>query len=83
GAILLGALASVYGKEAGGSDTAVWLASSKDKANTAPSGIGSPSIAHQTIEALRQAGLLDDVVTTRAGLVRYPMNLDAENHDTV
>lgn len=30
GVILLGALASVYGKEDGGVDTAVWLAGSKD-----------------------------------------------------
>jgi hypothetical protein len=38
GAILLGALASVYGKEDGGSDTAVWLARGKDKANASPLG---------------------------------------------
>ena len=29
GSILLGALASVYGKESSGADTAVWLASGK------------------------------------------------------
>lgn len=82
GLVLLGALASVYGKEDGGSDTAVWLSGRKDKANASPLDSGSSSIAHQTIGALRGAGLLDDVVTTRAGLVRYPANLDAETKKT-
>lgn len=31
GAILLGALTSVYGKEEGGMDTAVWVGESKEK----------------------------------------------------
>jgi hypothetical protein len=77
GAILLGALASVYGKEDGRSDTAVWLAGDRDKAQN-QLGLGSPSIAHQTIEALREVGLLDDIITTKEGLVVYPAEMDVE-----
>lgn len=68
GAILLGALASVYGKEDGGVDTAVWLVGSKDDVTQLQT-----SIAHHTIEALRQAGLLDDIIVTKEGLVVYPV----------
>jgi hypothetical protein len=76
GAILLGALASVYGKEDGGSDTAVWLAG--DKGRERPHlDLGSPSIAHQTIEALREMGLLDDIITTKEGLVVYPAEMNS------
>lgn len=72
-AILLGALASVYGKEDGGMDTAVWLSKSKnDQAQL------QISVAHQTIEALRQLGLLDAVIETKEGLVQYPRWVDAE-----
>ena len=68
GAILLGALASVYGKEDGGADTAVWLAGSKETSHPwLPN-----SIAHETIEALREAGILDDIIKTKEGLVMYP-----------
>jgi hypothetical protein len=77
GVILLGALASVYGKEAGGTDTAVWLASGKAKTSQAQPGIGQFSIAHETIEALRQFGLLDDIFVTKEGLVVYPSEMDA------
>jgi hypothetical protein len=78
GAILLGALASVYGKEDGGADTAVWLAGSKDEISQFPSGIERTSIAHQTIEALREIRLLDDIMMTQEGIVVYPAGLDAE-----
>jgi hypothetical protein len=71
GAILLGALASVYGKEEGGSDTAVWLVGNKEAA-------GNGSIAHQTILALREIGVLDDLIVTEAGLIAYPAGMDAE-----
>jgi hypothetical protein len=73
GAILLGALASVYGKEDGGADTVVWLAGNKDNPLQAQS-----SIAHQTIEVLRDFALLDDIIVTKAGLVVYPTKLTAE-----
>ena len=71
GAILLGALASVYGKEDGRADTAVWLAGSKDEDGQFQPGMEQPSIASQTIEALREIGLLDDIIATKEGLVVY------------
>jgi hypothetical protein len=72
GAILLGALASVYGKEDGGSDTAVWLAGSKEEINQSQPGIRQISIARETIVALREIGMLDDIILTNDGLVAYP-----------
>lgn len=66
GGILLGALANVYGKEDGGVDTAVWLGESKEDLIEIPT-----SIAHQTIEALREAKLLDEMIMTKEGLVVY------------
>ena len=74
GAILLGALASVYEKEDGGSDTAVWLARGKGEINQP--GIDQNSIAHQTIKALRDLGLLDDIISTKEGVVVYPTLLN-------
>ncbi|MBX3059862.1 MAG: hypothetical protein KF770_25700 [Anaerolineae bacterium] len=87
GAILLGALASVYGKEEGGSDTArpersdgaVWLAGDKDKSSISRTGIGEASIAHETIVALQEIGLLDELVLTKEGLIVYPAVLDSEH----
>lgn len=70
GAILLGALASVYGKEDGEADTAVWLGESKDGLTQLQT-----SIAHHTINALREADLLDDIIMTKEGLVVYPAEL--------
>jgi len=72
GAILLGALASVYGKEEGGMDTAVWLAGGKGEADQPLPGMGPTSIAHETIEALREIGVLNDILPTKEGLVVYP-----------
>lgn len=77
GAILLGALASVYGKEDGGADTAVWLAGGKDNLGQGQPGIGQFLIAHQTIESLREAGLLDDIMMTSAGLIVYPAKFES------
>ncbi|MCB9005773.1 MAG: hypothetical protein H6656_00035 [Ardenticatenaceae bacterium] len=77
GSILLGALASVYGKEDGGADTAVWLAGSKEDADQFQPGIGHSSIAHKTIEALRETGILDNIIQTKEGLVIYPAALDS------
>jgi hypothetical protein len=78
GTILLGALASIYGKEDGGSDTAVWLAAVKDETGLFPPGLGASSIAHETIAALREIGLLNEIVQTKEGLVVYPVRMDAE-----
>jgi hypothetical protein len=38
--------------------------------------MGQPSIAHETIEALREIGVLDDIIATKEGLVVYPAALD-------
>lgn len=76
GAILLGALASVYEKDEGGSDTAVWLAKSKEETGQSHPGIGQSSIAHETIEVLREIGLLDDIIVTKEGLIVYPTELE-------
>jgi hypothetical protein len=78
GEILLGALASVYEKEDGGSDAAVWMARSKENQKQAQVGVGESSIAHLTIEALRHGGFLDDLIVTREGLVVYPVELNVE-----
>jgi len=76
GSILLGALASVYGKEDGGADTAVWLSGRKEETNQLQLGIGQSSVAHEMIEALRQIGVLDEIIVTKEGLVAYPAELD-------
>jgi hypothetical protein len=82
GSVLLGALASVYGKEGGGADTAVWLSGRKEETNQPQPGIGQSSVAHETIEALRQIGVLDDVIDTKEGLVVYPAEMLREAGDT-
>ncbi|MBK8900265.1 MAG: hypothetical protein IPM53_03710 [Anaerolineaceae bacterium] len=71
----VGALASVYGKEEGGADTAVWLAGDKDEAEPSRPGIGQSSMAHETIEALRKIGLLHDIIDTKEELVVYPAEM--------
>jgi hypothetical protein len=76
GAILLGALASVHGKDDGGVDTAVWLGESRQETDQSQSGLGQSSVAHETIKALRAMGVLDDIITTKEGLVVYPAALD-------
>ena len=70
GTVLLGALASVYGKEDGGADTAVWLAGDRGKDGQSQL---QASIAHQTIEALCQAGFLNGLIETKEGLIVYPL----------
>jgi hypothetical protein len=75
--ILLGALASVYGNERGGSDTAVWLAGRRkgETGQYQPSWTQS-SIAHETIEALREINFLDDIIITKEGVVVYSQELN-------
>jgi hypothetical protein len=75
GAILLGALASVYGKEDGGADTAVWLAGGKEP-------LGIDSLAHRTIVGLRGIGVLDDIIVTKEGLVVHPSQFAPEKFDS-
>jgi hypothetical protein len=74
--ILLGALASVYGKEEGGSDTAVWLGESNKGSRQLWPDIGQTSIGRETIRTLRDHGLLYDIITTKEGLVVYPAELN-------
>lgn len=64
------------------SDTAVWLAEAKSQSNRGLSKIGPPAaIPHRTIQALRQIGLLADIMLTKGGVVVYPSVLDAENRN--
>jgi hypothetical protein len=74
-AIMLGALASVYENEKPGSDTAAWLTGTGDEQDSTRPGIGQSSVASLTIEALREIGLLDDLIATPEGLVVYPAEM--------
>jgi len=77
GAILLGVLASVYGKEAGGMDTAVWLGACKEGVEKRPFvDVERASVGHYMVEALRGIGVLDELIETSEGLVVYPTALD-------
>ena len=78
GTILLGALVSVYGKDGGGSDRAVWLAANTDETELSWPSLESASIGHQTIEALRRIAVLNELIITKTGLVVYPSELDIE-----
>ena len=80
GQILLGALASVYGKEDGGMDTAVWLGESKEGVvgKRPLVGVRQASIGHYTVEVLRKVGVLDDIVETREGVVMYPREMGVD-----
>ncbi len=59
-------------------DTAVWLGESNKVADQNEPAIGQSSIAHQTIEVLRDFELLDDIIVTKAGLVVYSTKLIAD-----
>ena len=86
-----GALGSVYGgggeeggqgKTAVGSDIAAWLDAFSEEAlpqlGWRPWLTGL-SPARETMAALRQVGVLDELVETKAGLVVYPAGLEAES----
>ncbi len=86
--ILLGALGSVYGDDevdqgqtAVGSDIAAWL-DAFDEGDLPQQGwrpwLFGLSSARETMAALRQMGVLDEVVETKEGLVVWPAGLDAE-----
>ncbi len=64
-AILRGAIVSAYMQEHA-SDTVLWLPGAKTKQGRAP------GIAHKTIEALREIGVLQEVGETSLGLLAYP-----------
>lgn len=73
GAILRGALVSVYQSDERGSDAAAWLGGERDETGHKQAGI-----AGVTVEALREAGLLAEIVPTKDGLVVYPVETGAE-----
>jgi hypothetical protein len=86
--ILLGALGSVYGAEeesqgktAVGSDIATWL-DAFDEGDLPQQGwrgwLFGLSPARETMAALRQVGVLDEVIETKDGLVVYLARLGAE-----
>ena len=72
----------MYEKADGGMDTAVWLAGSQTETEQPVPGLKLPSIAQETIKALREAGVLDDLIQTKEGLVVYPVALNAERLST-
>ncbi|MCA9970566.1 MAG: hypothetical protein KC425_10150, partial [Anaerolineales bacterium] len=67
GAVLLGALGSVYGRDEGGMDTAVWLGGEADTPVGRQAGT-----AQAMMQALRALGVLDALIATKEGLVVYP-----------
>lgn len=73
--VMLGALASVYRKEASTSDTAAWLGMIEDEG--AFPWLRDLSPGQITIQGLRELGLLDDIIQTKEGLVVYPTALDS------
>lgn len=73
GGILRGALVSVYQQEERGSDAAAWLGGERDEAGKRQVGI-----AGVTVEALREVGLLDEIIPTKEGLVIYPAQMGAD-----
>ena len=76
-------MGSVYGKaNETGADTAVWLDVLREESipgNGRFPWLAGLSPARETMAALRQVGVLDEVIETKEGLVVYPAGLDAEN----
>ena len=44
----------------------IWLAGSKEEVGQSLPDLGQSSIAHETIEALRKIGLLDEIIGKRS-----------------
>lgn len=61
----------------------MWLSASKEETEQSQPGLGQTSIAHETIEALREIGLLDDIIATKEGLVLYPAAWSAQESITL
>jgi hypothetical protein len=75
-------LASLCGKEDWEADTAVWLDLLREEAlggNGRLPCLAGPSPARETMAALRQAGVLDEVIETTMGRVAYPAGLEAKS----
>jgi hypothetical protein len=75
----------VYGKEDWEADTAVWLGAARDKRlshlrlHSGQAWLEGVSPAREMMTALRQVGLLDEVIETKEGLVEWPARLGAED----
>lgn len=69
----------MYDKEDGGADTAVWLAGSKEETGHSQPDIEPSLIAHESIEALREIGLLDDIIAIKERWMVYPSEMDARH----
>jgi hypothetical protein len=52
------------------------LGGSKEETDQHQPGMGSSSFAHETIRALREIGLLDDIINTKEGIVVYPREMN-------
>ena len=63
--ILLGALVSVHEGEMPASDAVAWLSGDREVP-------ADESISHRTIQALREIGILDELIETAAGIIGYP-----------
>lgn len=63
--ILRGAMVSLYIKEERGSDRALWLQGEKTEQGV------QPGIGHKSIQALREIGLLGEILPTKEGLITY------------
>lgn len=61
---------SVYQQEERASDAAAWLGGERDETGKRQTGI-----AGMTVEALREVGLIDEVIQTKEGLIVYPARL--------
>ncbi len=55
---------SAYQQEKRGTDAAAWLRGERDETGTR-----QPGVAGMTVEALREAGLLNEIVPTKEGLM--------------
>ena len=81
---MVGALASVYGKEDGGATTAVWLDASRDellpplRLHSGQAWLAGLPPAQATMATLWQPGLPDESIQAKERLVFYPAGLRAE-----
>jgi hypothetical protein len=80
----VGPLASVYGKDEGGADAAVWPDASRDeqlpplRLHSEQAWLAGLPPVQATMAALRQPGVPDEVIQTKEGLAVYPAGLGAE-----
>jgi hypothetical protein len=62
-----------------GSDAAAWLAGASEENDLRTMVLAAQApIGQKTIEGLREIGLLDEIITTKEGLVVYPVSFAAD-----